>query len=231
MYTIGYVEDNHAIRENYAEYLTEAGFVVVAFDNAQDALSCFQDKMPDVLLLDIGLGRQRDAGLQLCLDIRRFHKAVPIVFLTSHDTDFERISGLRMGADDYITKDTDIEYILVRIETLIRRNQAIQEVAANRRLNTRTDADLSIDDQRCRVTWKGKGVALSLTQFWILTALVRAQGVMKTHDDLMKAANIVVEPNTIAAHIKSIRNSFKMHNPDFNNIKTLRGIGYQWIAS
>lgn len=231
MYTVGYVEDNHAIRENYTEYLIEAGFTVVAFDNARDALSCFQDDMPEILLLDIGLGRQRDAGLQLCLDVRRFNKTVPIVFLTSHDTDFEKISGLRMGADDYITKDTDIEYILVRIETLVRRNQAIKEGASNRRINVRKDADLSIDEHRCVVTWKGKRLDLSLTQFWIVRTLLHAQGAVKTHDELMKAANIVVEPNTIAAHVKSIRNNFKLHNPSFDNIRTIRGVGYQWVSS
>lgn len=231
MYTIGYVEDNHAIRENYNECFTDAGFDVRAFDNADDAFVSFTSDPPDILLLDIGLGRQRDAGLHLCLQIRAVNHSIPIVFLTSHDTDFEKISGLRMGADDYITKDTNIDYILVRIETLVRRHQLIQENAANRRVNRRKDTDLSLDEQRCKAEWKGTELNLSLTQFWILQSLVKGQGAMRSHDELMKAAKIVVEPNTIAAHIKSIRSCFTKLNPDFDNIRTVRGIGYQWISS
>ena len=187
--------------------------------------------MPDLLLLDIGLGRHRDGGFQLCLEIRKTNRTVPIVFLTSHDTDFEKISGLRIGADDYITKDTHIDYILVRIETLLRRTQLMQQEAIDRRTASRKDSDLVLDELRCTANWKGNKLELSLTQFWILKTIIKAQGAVQSHDDLMQAANVVVETNTIAAHVKSIRNSFKYHSPEFDNIKTVRGVGYQWISS
>lgn len=229
MNIIGYVEDNEVIRENYTECLIEAGFKVVAFDNSEDALSNFKVSMPDLLLLDIGLGHQRDAGLHLCMQIRQVDQSVPIVFLTSHDTDFERISGLRMGADDYITKDTNIDYVLVRIETLLRRNTAVRDAAASVPEQSQLTGSLVLDERTCKAEWKGESLQLSLTQFWILQALVNGQGELKSHNDLMKAANIFVEPNTIAAHVKSIRNAFKSYNQEFANIRTVRGVGYQWI--
>ena len=231
MNTIGYVEDNDAIRENYSECFIEAGFNVDAYSDAETALAAFKTSMPELLLLDIGLGHQRDAGLQLCLEIRKFNDTVPIIFLTSHDKDYEKISGLRLGADDYITKDADIDYVIVRIETLLRRVSALknasQSDAAPDAQNN--DAPLKLDKNTYQAWWQGQLLDLSLTQFWILDELYKGAGQLCSHSALMKAANIIVEPNTIVAHVKSIRSSFKHIDENFENIKTVRGVGYQWL--
>lgn len=231
MKTIGYVEDNDAIRENYAECFMEAGFQVIAFGDAESALEAFRTSMPDLLLLDIGLGHQRDAGLQLCLEIRKFNDTVPIIFLTSHDKDYEKISGLRLGADDYITKDADIDYVIVRIETLMRRIQALQNASGSDApaAPEANATELSLDHNTYQAWWQGELLELSLTQFWILDELQKGAGQLCSHAALMKAANIVVEPNTIVAHVKSIRSSFKKVDADFDNIRTVRGVGYQWL--
>jgi len=229
--TIGYVEDNDAIRENYAECFMEAGFQVNAFADAESSLAAFKTEMPDLLLLDIGLGHQRDAGLQLCLEIRKFNDTVPIIFLTSHDKDYEKISGLRLGADDYITKDADIDYVIVRIETLMRRIQALQSASASDTPPAAAESskELVLDHNTYQAWWQGTLLDLSLTQFWILDELQKGAGQLCSHNALMKAANIVVEPNTIVAHVKSIRSSFKKVDAEFDNIRTVRGVGYQWL--
>ncbi|XOV79913.1 MAG: response regulator transcription factor [Aestuariibacter sp.] len=229
MKKIGYVEDNDSIRENYAECLIEAGFSVDAYTNAEDALKAFRNTMPDLLLLDVGLGHQRDGGLQLCFEIRKFNDTVPIIFLTSHDKDYEKISGLRMGADDYLIKDSHIDYIVVRIETLLRRVAALQSHNSVTEQNQRI-TELQLNDTTCQAYFRNKNLDLSLTQFWILKALYEAQGKLKSHSELMKAANIVVEPNTIVAHVKAIRNHFKSVDKDFDSIRTVRGVGYQWLS-
>lgn len=231
MKTIGYVEDNDAIRENYAECFMEAGFQVTAFADAESSLAAFKTEMPDLLLLDIGLGHQRDAGLQLCLEIRKFNDTVPIIFLTSHDKDYEKISGLRLGADDYITKDADIDYVIVRIETLMRRIQALQSASASDTPPAAAESskELVLDHNTYQAWWQGTLLDLSLTQFWILDELQKGAGQLCSHNALMKAANIVVEPNTIVAHVKSIRSSFKKVDAEFDNIRTVRGVGYQWL--
>ena len=231
MKTIGYVEDNDAIRENYTECFSEAGFKIEAYSDAESSLNAFKESMPDLLLLDIGLGHQRDAGLQLCLEIRKFNGTVPIIFLTSHDKDYEKISGLRLGADDYITKDADIDYVIVRIETLMRRiaalktaNPVVVEESAKSE-----EIELRLDQSTYQAWWKNQLLDLSLTQFYILDELRKGAGQLCSHSTLMKAANIVVEPNTIVAHVKSIRSSFKKIDAEFDNIRTVRGVGYQWL--
>lgn len=231
MKKIGYVEDNDSIRENYAECFVDAGFSVDAYSNAEDALVAFKQSMPDLLLLDIGLGHQRDGGLQLCFDVRKFNSAVPIIFLTSHDKDYEKISGLRMGADDYITKDSNIDYILVRVETLLRRVETLQQqVAPNSVAGQAVESTISLNDTTCQAYYRGKNLELSLTQYWILKCLFEGGGQLKSHAELMKAASIVVEPNTIVAHVKAIRSRFKaIDNSD--PIRTVRGVGYQWLES
>lgn len=231
MKTIGYVEDNDAIRENYAECFAEAGFKVDAYSDAESSLKAFRAEMPDLLLLDIGLGHQRDAGLQLCLEIRKFDDTVPIIFLTSHDKDYEKISGLRLGADDYITKDADIDYVIVRIETLLRRIAALQTAApvTVEAATKESGSELRLDQGTYQAWWHEQLLDLSLTQFWILEELRKGAGQLCSHSALMKAANIVVEPNTIVAHVKSIRSSFKKIDPEFDNIRTVRGVGYQWL--
>lgn len=232
MKTIGYVEDNDSIRENYEECLVEAGFDVISFSDANTALASFQDKMPDLLLLDIGLGHQRDGGLQLCFEVRKFNDSVPIIFLTSHDKDYEKISGLRMGADDYITKDSNIDYILVRIETLLRRIEALQKGAAKVVTEpSYPQSQIELNDKTCQAYYLGKNLDLSLTQYWILHELYSGAGTLKSHNDLMSAASIVVEPNTIVAHVKAIRARLKSVNKDFDPIRTVRGVGYQWLEA
>jgi len=228
--TIGYVEDNDAIRENYSECFTEAGFQVAAFSDADSALTSFKAEMPELLLLDIGLGHQRDAGLQLCLEIRKFNDTVPIIFLTSHDKDYEKISGLRLGADDYITKDADVDYVIVRIETLLRRIEALRKAMPATEVNQDSaKSALRLDHNTYQAWWNEQLLDLSLTQFWILDELRNGDGQLCSHNALMKAANIVVEPNTIVAHVKSIRSSFKKIDSEFDSIRTVRGVGYQWL--
>jgi two-component system OmpR family response regulator len=232
---IAYVEDDDLIRENYAELLSESGFEVTTYSNPKDALAAFSQKMPNLVLLDITLGRERDAGFQLCSDIRKLSSTVQIVFLTSHDGEIDKISGLRLGADDYITKDVSIDYIVVRLEALFRRLESLgvrsEEPAATKAsLQPESEpGDIVLDHPRSQVSWKGLDVDLPLTQYWIVECLASEPGQVKSHRQLMHAANILVESNTIVAHVKSIRAEFMKLDPEFDQIRTERGRGYRWI--
>ena len=128
---IGFLEDDEVIRENYAEMLSEAGFTVRAYATRQAAMSAFEQAPPDLALLDVSIGKERDAGFQPCMDLRRLFPYLPIVFLTSHAGDVDKISGLRLGADDYITKDASIDYIIVRLEALFRRLDVMSKRATS----------------------------------------------------------------------------------------------------
>ena len=122
---IAYVEDDDATRRNYLQLLEKNGFNVTAYASKEEALPAFREELPDLALLDITHAGERDAGYQICSELRRMSDQVAIIFLTGHDGEIDRISGLLVGADDYITKDASIDYMTVRIEALFRRLDAI----------------------------------------------------------------------------------------------------------
>ncbi|MEM9256285.1 MAG: response regulator [Pseudomonadota bacterium] len=228
--TIAYVEDDPTILANYAELLRDEGFTVNTFDSKESAVASFRQALPDLALLDLSLHGERDAGYHLCSELRSLSSRVPIIFLTSHDSDIDKISGLRLGADDYITKDASIDLIVVRIEALFRRLEALQYAQEATQLDVRTaQRSVQLDDAYSRVFYRGVDLGLSLTHYWIVQSLCTDPGKVKSHRDLKRACNIVVEDNTITAHIKSIRRAFAAVDATFDCIKTERGLGYRWI--
>lgn len=229
---IALVEDNDVIRENYSEVFTDEGFDVVSFSNQHDAKKFFQTTLPDVAILDIGLNEERDAGFKLCSYLRHLSPTLLIIFLTSRDEEFDRISGLRVGADDYITKDIGINYLIVRIEALFNRIQALtlsDDYENKTSGNKQVCGSLEFDSSRMIAFWKSELLNLTLTQYRILYELASNAGEIKDYSKLMRAAKICVEPNTISAHIKTIRASIRLVDENFNCIKTERGSGYRWV--
>jgi two-component system OmpR family response regulator len=226
--TIGFVEDDLTIRENYSELLTDEGYEVRSHEGRVSAMDDFGRSCPDIVLIDVALGRERDGGYQLCSHLRARYPLLPIIFLTSFDSEIDKISGLRLGADDYLSKDTSTAYLLVRIETLLRRKAALQQGRDSGPQRQSVEAKLTIDKRRSVISWNGRDVELPLTQFWIVEDLITS-GSVRTLEQLMRAGRIVVEPNTIAAHIKNIRRKFKEIDTDFDCIRTERGLGYRWV--
>lgn len=228
--TVGLVEDDDVIRENYADFLQARGFGVRAYADRVSALSAFRVDTPDVAVLDVALGDERDGGLLLCEEIRRFSQTVPVIFLTCHDSEADRISGLRIGGDDYLSKESSLEFLAVRIETLLERRRAVLESDPDgQATNAVVVGDLTIDLRRTEVTWKGEPVRLSLTQYWMVLALASAQATPKSATELMRAASISVASNTVAVHMRSIRARFAAVDPGFDAIRTERGHGYRWV--
>lgn len=222
---IALVEDDEVIRENYADMLRSEGFEVDAIATEREARSRFERALPEMVLLDIALDGNPEAGYGICAWLRERSKTLPIVFLTSHSSNVDRISGLRLGADDYITKDTAVDYIVIRMRSLFRR---IDALAGTQAPPGRTVSDLVLNDVTLLATWKGHSLGLSLTQFWMLRALVDHPGQVLSHKMLMQAANVIIEPNTVVAHIKAIRTKFREIDPEFEAIRTERGSGYRW---
>ncbi len=226
------VEDDDVIRENYAELLTDEGFEVEAFGDRHVALTHVEESAPDIVLLDITLNEERDAGFQLCADLRRFSCELPIIFLTCHDREIDKISGIRLGADDYLTKDVSLDYLVVRIEALLRRMEALTIGKPSKgcdKAGKLTRGPLTIEKDLLTLFWRDQKPQLTVTQFWITHELATSPGQVKSYNKLMRTANIHVEPNTITAHIKTIRESFKAIDDDFDCIKTVRGSGYRWL--
>ena len=220
------VEDDPAIRQNYHDALTSQGYEVTAFGDRKRALESLRTRLPDLALLDIGLGADVDGGFALCRELRSLSPTVPIIFLTARDSDFDVVSGLRMGADDYVTKDVSLPHIFARIGALFRRIEAAGETQnANDSL---VRGLLTIDVARMTATWKGRRADLTVTEFWLVHALARHPGHVKDREALMTAARMLVDDSTITSHVKRVRRKFEAMDAAFDRIETVYGMGYRW---
>ena len=219
------VEDEPILCENYAIAIRQQGYEVLTCNNKQDAIDSVNKRLPDLAILDVGLGDDVEAGFDLCREIRSLSNTIPIIFLTARDTDLDTISGLRLGADDYLSKDTSMPHILARIAALFRRIQALQSSVEVEQIK---HGSLLIDAQRFQIEWNSIAVDLSLTEFWMVHSLAKRVGHVKNREQLMQDSNIFVDDGTITSHIKRIRKKFKELDDDFDHIETVYGIGYRW---
>jgi len=225
--TIAIVEDEPAIRENYAASLRKQGYEVEIYGNRPDALKAFNKKLPDLALLDIGLENEVDGGFELCRSLRSISTTLPIIFLTARDSDLDIISGLRLGADDYLTKDISIPNLCARIAAFFRRQELLSAPPAEETIIQRND--MSMDMNRFSVHWKGQPVDLTLTEFWMVHTLALHPGHVKNREQLMQEARIVVDDATITSHVKRIRKKFQVVDKEFDCIDTVYGMGYRWV--
>lgn len=223
---IAIVEDDPAIRANYAEALRRHGYEVGAYASRAEAIAAFRLRLPDLALIDIGLGDEYDGGFALCRELRALSARLPIVFVTARDSDFDVVAGLRMGADDYLTKDASLPHLLARIAALFRRVEAMQEARPVEEVLER--GGLRLDLKRMTASWNGRDVELTLTEFWMVHALAKHPGHVKDREQLMKEASIVVDDSTITSHIKRIRRKFVAVDAGFAQIDTVYGMGYRW---
>ena len=151
----------------------------------------------------------------------------PIIFLTARDSDLDTISGLRLGADDYLTKDISLPNLSARIAAFFRRIDAVLDPETEEAVIKR--GPLSLDMNRFSVHWQDQPVDLTLTEFWIVHSLAKRPGHVKNRERLMEDAKIVVDDATITSHVKRIRNKFLQIDPTFESIDTVYGMGYRWI--
>ena len=225
---IALVEDDSTIRQNYADALTRAGYEVAAFADRASASRTLAARLPELAIIDIGLGADIDGGFALCRELRAMSPALPILFLTARDSDFDAVSGLRLGADDYLTKDVSLPHLLARISALFRRVDALREPKAAEEVLER--GALKLDAKRFTAAWRDKPVGLTLTEFWMVHTLAKYPGHVKDRDALMREANLVVDEGTVTTHVKRIRKKFVAVDPGFDQIDTVYGMGYRWKA-
>jgi two-component system OmpR family response regulator len=225
---IAIVEDEPAIRANYTDAFRAQGYEVAAFAGRAEALTAFRVRLPDLAVLDIGLGDDPDGGFALCRELRASSQTLPIIFLTARDSDFDTVAGLRMGADDYVTKSVSLPHLLARVSALFRRAEVARMPPQSEDVLVRES--LNIDLKRFTVAWRGRSVELTLTEFWMVHALAKFPGHVKNREQLMGEAHVVVDDSTITSHIKRIRRKFAAVDPGFDRIDTVYGMGYRWKA-
>ena len=171
-------------------------------------------------------------GMELLRRLRQ-KTDMPVIFLTSKDDEIDEVLGLKMGADDYISKPFSQRLLVERIRALLRRRQRSTAVVMPDAEESKVDGARRADDRPGAppVTWKGKRVTLTVTEFLMLQALAQRPGFVKSRDQLMDAAyddQVYVDDRTIDSHIKRLRKKFRAVDDDFAAIETLYGVGYRY---
>ena len=238
------VEDEDSLRQNYILAFERAGYRVVEAASPEQAWEAVNECMPDVAVIDIGLGRDPDAGFALCRELRACSERLPILFLTARDDEIDVISGLRLGADDYVSKSISLSELVARIQTLLRRVKAYADTGrgdagrgdagrgdAGRGNTVQVVGDLQLETDRLLIRWQGDTLALTVTEFQIVACLAEQPGQVRSRTQLMNAAGVVLDDQTITAHIKRIRRKFEAIDPDFSAIASVYGLGYRWLSS
>jgi len=221
--TIILVEDDTAIAQNYCEALKLQGYEVLTYPDIDSAKNGFQSNRFDLAILDITLGDQIEGGYELCQWLRAQYPNCGIIILSSRDSDFDTVTGLRLGADDYLTKTTAIGVVLARIVAVLRRTQ--QSAPSSDAIKI---GPLCVDTDTLSATWNDTPLQLTVTECLYVKALVQAPGQVCSRDALMKSASIHVDDATISSQIKRIRKKFINIEPSFNQIETVYGLGYRW---
>jgi two-component system response regulator ChvI len=230
MSRIALVDDDRNILTSVAMTLEAEGFEVETYNDGQSALEAFNRRMPDMAVLDIKMPRMD--GMDLLQRMRQ-KTSIPVIFLTSKDDEIDEVLGLRMGADDYVKKPFSQRLLVERIRALLRRQEAINtgEAAATEETRMMERGALRMDPLRHSVTWKGREVSLTVTEFLLLQALAQRPGFVKSRDQLMDVAyddQVYVDDRTIDSHIKRLRKKMRSVDDTFSAIETLYGIGYRY---
>ena len=223
---VAVVEDEVAIRDNYLAGLRRQGYRVAGYGTRKEALAAFASRFPDLVIIDVNLGTEVEGGFDLCRELRARFPQLPIIFLTARESELDVVSGLRLGADDYLTKRTSIEHLLARVAALFRRVEALRAGdAPSERLE---QGSLTLDRDRMSAWWTAIPVPLTVTEFWVVHALAQHPGHVRSRDQLMAAANVVLDDGTVTSQIKRIRAKFMSIDPAFDGIQTVYGMGYRW---
>lgn len=228
---IAIVEDDPDQQSNYVDAITRKGYDVTAYSSRDDAIAGFEKELPELVILDIILGDEVDAGFEICRELLSRAPSLPVIFLTERIKEIDKISGLRLGAWDYLPKPITLDYLAERISSLLRISEARNQSNATGSNSAKVIGDLSIDQEALLVSWKGNAINLSGTEFRMLAKLVRLPGHAVSYGTLMNATmQSLVTNNTINTHMRNIRKKFETIDPDFNAIKSEYGYGYRWSA-
>jgi DNA-binding response OmpR family regulator len=206
--------------------LKQAGFSVVTAADGAEALNKARATPPNLIVLDLML--PEISGLEVCKMLRRdpTTAAVPIIMLTAKAAEIDRVLGLELGADDYITKPFSPRELVLRIQKLLQRGQAGTENQETLRFG-----DLLIDNPRHVVSWRGKSIELTATEFKLLTVLAQRRGRVQSREQLLRDVweyNNLVDTRTVDTHMRRLREKLGMAA---KYLDTVRGVGYRFVET
>ena len=228
MVKICLIDDDQNILASLSLALKSEKFDVETYSDGIAGLEALKNNNFDIAILDIKMPRLD--GLEVLQKLRNMSD-IPVIFLTSKDDEIDQLLGLKMGADDYITKPFSQKLLIERVKVILKRTAFSSEEnqANNDSLIERGNLLLNMDRHECH--WKGERIKLTVTEFLLLESLVNRPGYVKNRNQLMSAAysdDLYVDDRTIDSHIKRIRRKFKSIDKNFHSIETLYGVGYRF---
>lgn len=223
------VDDETDIAELVSYNLKKEGFLIDLAHDGEEALRKVRDNKYDLLILDLMLpGIQ---GIELCRIIRNNPKssAIPIIMLTAKSEELDKILGLEMGADDYITKPFSTRELTARVRAILRRAVPLEKTEIPVSAKILKIGDIEIDREKYTVSLNNKPVKLSATEFRLLLYLAERRGRVFSREQLLDAVwrdEAFVEPRTVDVHIRRLRSHIEDDSASPKYVKTMRGIGY-----
>ncbi len=223
------VDDDRNILLSVSMALEAEGFNVETFNDGEAGLSAILEGQPDLVILDVKMPRMD--GIEVLSKLRE-ESAIPVIFLTSKDDEVDQVIGLRMGADDYITKPFSQRLLIERIKVLLRRRDLMNSENSKQEASSNIEyGHLILDDSRHLCSWKGQPLNLTVTEYLLVKSLAMRPGHVRNRDQLIDMAygeNIYVDDRTVDSHIKRVRKKFKKLDDEFDKIETLYGVGYRY---
>ncbi len=223
--TVLVVDDDPHLREIVRFALEQGGFRVEEASDGRAALAQLDRGLPALIVLDIMMPELD--GLAVCREVRRRHE-LPIVFLSSRDDEVDRILGLELGGDDYLTKPFSPRELVARVKAVLRRARPAPSPGPDAPAASMQErGPLRMDAERWRAWWGDTEVVLTVTEFQLLATLLRVPGKVFTRDELMTRVyeDVVVSDRTIDSHVRRVRQKFATAGGDV--IETVHGLGYR----
>ena len=231
--TIALVDDDRNLLTSVQMALEEEGFKVQTYIDGENALVGLTRTPPDLAVIDIKMPRMD--GEELLKKLRK-KTSMPVIFLTSKDQVTDEVSGLKLGADDFVGKTGGFstKVLVERIKVQLRKKDKDINIEENK--NVISHGKLKLDPSQLECEWDGKQLPdkLTTTEFLIVKELAKRPGIIKERAQLMDIAyreDTDIEDRTIDSHIKRLRRKMRAHDPEFDQIETLYGIGYKYKAN
>ena len=225
------IDDDKNILTSISMLLENEGYKVSTFSDGESGLKAILENSPDIAVVDIKMPRLD--GIELLKKLRRTSN-MPVIFLTSKDTEIDELLGLKIGADDYITKPFSQRILIERIRILIKRDE-LKNIKKKDNIDDRNsikEGNIFLDTEKYMCKWKNKTVNLTVTEFLLIKSLVKNPGAVKSRDQLIVSAfgedKENIDDRSIDHHFKRIRKKFKSADNDFNSIVTIYGGGYKF---
>ncbi|PTX63223.1 two-component system alkaline phosphatase synthesis response regulator PhoP [Melghirimyces profundicolus] len=223
------VDDETSIVKLVQFNLEKEGYQVEVATDGEMALEKVKNENPDLLVLDLMLPKMD--GLEVCKQVRRENRHLPILMLTAKTEEFDKVLGLELGADDYMTKPFSPRELVARVKAIFRRMEAVREGEAPREKKKLIVGDLEIDTEGYEVLRKGTQVDLTPKEFELLIYLANHRGKVLSRDQLLNAVwdyDYIGDTRIVDVHVSHLREKVEEDSRNPVYIKTVRGIGYKF---